>query len=50
MADLLHQIDIKASPQQVYAALTTPSGFAGWWTADAHAEQKDWRQGGVRLQ
>ena len=40
MADLLHQIDIKASPQQVYAALTTPSGLAGWWTADAHAEQK----------
>jgi uncharacterized protein YndB with AHSA1/START domain len=40
MADLLHQIDIKASPQQVYAALATSSGLASWWTADAHAEQK----------
>jgi len=40
MQDLRHQISIVATPQQVYAALTTPTGLAGWWTADAHAEQK----------
>jgi uncharacterized protein YndB with AHSA1/START domain len=40
MADLRHQIDIKASPQQVYAALATTTGLASWWTADAHAEEK----------
>jgi len=40
MPDLRHQISIKATPQQVYAALTTPTGLAGWWTADAHAEQR----------
>ena len=40
MADLKHQIDIKASPQQVYAALATTTGLASWWTADARAEQK----------
>jgi uncharacterized protein YndB with AHSA1/START domain len=40
MADLLHQIDIKASPQQVYAAHATSSGLASWRTADARTEQK----------
>jgi len=40
VADLLHQIDIKASPQQVYAAFATSSGLASWWTTDAHAELK----------
>jgi len=39
MADLKHQIDIEASPEQVYAALATSQGLAGWWTADAHAEE-----------
>jgi uncharacterized protein YndB with AHSA1/START domain len=39
MADLKHQIDIEASPDQVYAALATSEGLAGWWTADAHAEE-----------
>ena len=38
MAGLRHQIDIKASPEEVYAALTTHTGLANWWTADAHAE------------
>ena len=38
MVGLKHQIDIKASPEQVYAALTTQAGLANWWTADAHAE------------
>ena len=40
MADLKHQIDIEASPEQVYAALATQQGLAGWWTADAYAEEK----------
>jgi uncharacterized protein YndB with AHSA1/START domain len=40
MADLKHQIDIEASPEQVYAALATSEGLASWWTADARAEQR----------
>jgi uncharacterized protein YndB with AHSA1/START domain len=40
MPDLRHQISIKATPQQVYTALTTPAGLAGWGTADAHMEEK----------
>jgi uncharacterized protein YndB with AHSA1/START domain len=40
VVDLKHQIDIKASPEQVYAALTAPDGLASWWTADVQADQK----------
>jgi len=40
MPDLTHQIAINASPQQVYAALTTRAGLASWWTADARADEK----------
>ena len=40
MVDLKHQIDIKASPLQVYAALATPDGLASWWTAVVQADQK----------
>ena len=35
MADILHRIGVKdATPEQVYAALTTVDGLAGWWTTD----------------
>jgi uncharacterized protein YndB with AHSA1/START domain len=40
MAKLKHQIPIDASPDKVYAALTTPSGLRGWWTADVRADEK----------
>lgn len=32
MPDILHKIDIKASPDETYRALTTLEGLAGWWT------------------
>ena len=40
MADLHHQIPINASPQKVYAALTTVKGLSGWWTADSKTDNK----------
>jgi uncharacterized protein YndB with AHSA1/START domain len=33
--DILHKVGVKsASPEQVYEALTTLDGLAGWWTND----------------
>jgi uncharacterized protein YndB with AHSA1/START domain len=32
--DIVHRIGIKAPASQVYAALTTLDGLAGWWTRD----------------
>jgi uncharacterized protein YndB with AHSA1/START domain len=40
MAELRHQILIKAAPAKVYAAIATPAGLAGWWTADSKTEDK----------
>jgi uncharacterized protein YndB with AHSA1/START domain len=34
MVDILHRIGATASPSDVYAALTTIDGLAGWWTRD----------------
>ncbi|MBL0224154.1 MAG: SRPBCC domain-containing protein [Geobacteraceae bacterium] len=34
MADILHRIGIKAPADQVYKALTTLDGLAGWWTEE----------------
>ena len=34
MADIIHRVGIKASPEKVYQALSTIEGLAGWWTAD----------------
>jgi uncharacterized protein YndB with AHSA1/START domain len=34
VVDILHRIGITASPQEVYAALTTVDGLASWWTED----------------
>ncbi|KQS30725.1 SRPBCC domain-containing protein [Dyadobacter sp. Leaf189] len=38
MADILHRIGIKAPIQNVYQALTTNAGLAGWWTTDTKGE------------
>jgi uncharacterized protein YndB with AHSA1/START domain len=40
MAELRHQVPINATPEKVYAALTTQAGLRGWWTADATADKK----------
>jgi uncharacterized protein YndB with AHSA1/START domain len=44
MADILHRVGIKASLADVYHALTTPDGLAGWWTSNT---QGDAQVGGV---
>ncbi|MFC5813532.1 SRPBCC family protein [Nonomuraea harbinensis] len=38
MADILHRVGIKAPAADVYEALTTVEGLAGWWTADTRGE------------
>jgi uncharacterized protein YndB with AHSA1/START domain len=34
MADILHRVGIKSSPQAAYKALTARDELAGWWTTD----------------
>ena len=34
MVDILHRVGATASPAEVYAALATTEGLAGWWTED----------------
>ena len=36
MVDILHKVGILSSPDDVYSALTTVEGLAGWWTDDTH--------------
>jgi uncharacterized protein YndB with AHSA1/START domain len=38
MLDILHRVGIKASSDEVYKALTTRDGLAGWWTKDTQGE------------
>ncbi len=38
MADILHRVGIESSAAEVYTALTTIEGLAGWWTADTQGE------------
>lgn len=38
MHDIVHELDIAAPPQQVFDAVTTQAGIAGWWTRDCFAE------------
>jgi uncharacterized protein YndB with AHSA1/START domain len=40
MPDILHAVGVKATPAQVYAALTTIDGLAGWWTSDTRGDTK----------
>jgi uncharacterized protein YndB with AHSA1/START domain len=40
MFDILHRVGIKASPHQVYQALATPEGVAGWWTIETTGDRK----------
>ena len=39
MAEIRHQIPIKATPDKVYAALATQAGLRSWWTADTKADE-----------
>ena len=38
MVDILHRVGVISSPDQVYAALTTVDGLAGWWTRDTDGD------------
>lgn len=38
MADIRHRVGIRSSLDQVYRALTTREGLAGWWTNDTRGE------------
>jgi uncharacterized protein YndB with AHSA1/START domain len=38
MVDILHRIGVTRPPADVYAALTTVDGLAGWWTQDTTGE------------
>src|SRR5918994_5332086 len=40
MADILHRVGIKSSLDDVYNALTTREGLAGWWTNNTQGEGK----------
>lgn len=38
MVDILHRIGTTSTPQQVFEALTTLDGLAGWWTTDVSGD------------
>ena len=40
MVDILHKVGIASAPEDVYAALTTIEGLAGWWTDDTKGASK----------
>jgi len=40
MADILHRVGIKASSDEVYKALATRDGLAGWWTTSTQGDSK----------
>ncbi|HET9406935.1 MAG TPA: SRPBCC domain-containing protein [Candidatus Sulfotelmatobacter sp.] len=37
MADILHRVGIRASPEKIFQALSEQEGLAGWWTGDVEA-------------
>ena len=38
MVDILHRVGVTSSPDEVYKALTTVDGLAGWWTEDTDGD------------
>jgi uncharacterized protein YndB with AHSA1/START domain len=40
MVDILHKVGIKSSSDEVYKALATREGVAGWWTNNTQGESK----------
>jgi uncharacterized protein YndB with AHSA1/START domain len=41
MVDILHRVGIKSPVVEVYAALTTAEGLAGWWTTKTQGDGND---------
>ncbi len=40
MVDIIHRIGIKAPTSQVYAAVATPEGVAGWWSQETTGDSR----------
>jgi uncharacterized protein YndB with AHSA1/START domain len=40
MVDILHRVGVKASLAEVYRALATREGVAGWWTTETSGDSK----------
>jgi uncharacterized protein YndB with AHSA1/START domain len=40
MVDILHRVGVKAPLNEVYRALATREGVAGWWTTDTQGDSK----------
>ena len=40
MADILHKIDIDATPDEVYSAVSSNQGLKSWWTTDVSENSK----------
>ena len=40
MADILHDLPIRASVAQVFDAISKPAGFNAWWTLGAQGESQ----------
>lgn len=40
MLNILHRVGIKAPSNEVYQALATTGGIAGWWTRDTSGDSK----------
>ena len=40
MADIVQELTIKATPENVFHALTEPDGITGWWSNHVTAEPK----------
>ncbi|WP_280242709.1 SRPBCC family protein [Nocardia abscessus] len=38
MVDILHRVGIESPVSEIYAALTTTEGLAGWWTTDTRGK------------
>ncbi|MCL2794662.1 MAG: SRPBCC domain-containing protein [Microbacteriaceae bacterium] len=41
MVDIRHRIGIEAPAEQVYRALATPEGVAGWWSTDTTGDARE---------
>jgi len=41
MADIVHDVTIKASPEQVFRAVSTPAGLDTWWTENSKGEPRE---------
>ena len=40
MANIIHRVGIKSPPKKVYAAVSTITGLAGWWTDSVEGDDK----------